>query len=264
MTKSFVSADSLALCLALVALSILTGCSPRASHRPVAASDSTVMIPNQAYFARLQPYLDSGYTVRMRPKGYSMLPTINDRTDMVRLARKDSLRLWDVVLAEIEPGHYVLHRVMRIDGDTLILKGDHNRTFEWARRNQVRATLTALEHHASGIRPSAVEVDFGEDVTFEQNRQVLIDSMAGVRFVVDRQERLVDMGRSIRLNESAEVIWQRVEQGPFTLRHLVDALREEYEVDVPTATADCRSMLAAWLQLDLVRPVAREPQVILP
>ena len=60
--------------------------------------------------------LDEGHTVRFRVRGISMRPFLEDRRDIVTLA----------ILAEVAPKHYVLHRVVRLQGDQITLQGDGN------------------------------------------------------------------------------------------------------------------------------------------
>lgn len=60
-------------------------------------------------------------------KGYSMRPFLEHMRDKVQLAYPSRpLVVGDAVLAEITPGHYVLHRIIEIKGDEITLMGDGN------------------------------------------------------------------------------------------------------------------------------------------
>ena len=58
--------------------------------------------------------------------GYSMYPLIREREDVLRIVKTDNYKKGDIVLYKSELDHYVLHRILKIKGDTVILAGDHN------------------------------------------------------------------------------------------------------------------------------------------
>ena len=58
--------------------------------------------------------------------GYSMYPLIREREDVLRIVKTNSYKKGDIVLYKSELDHYVLHRILKIKGDTVILAGDHN------------------------------------------------------------------------------------------------------------------------------------------
>lgn len=86
-------------------------------QRKVIAND--VLIPE---IARL---VKKGEKVKFVPKGTSMLPFIRGGKDSVVLQWADSFREGDIVLAKIG-AIFVLHRIVGIDGDSVILMGDGN------------------------------------------------------------------------------------------------------------------------------------------
>lgn len=81
---------------------------------------NAVLIPEMARFIR------EGREVTFTPGGVSMRPFIEGGRDSVRLVQPNTLRVGDIVLAEVDTQHYVLHRLIRIDGDALTLMGDGN------------------------------------------------------------------------------------------------------------------------------------------
>lgn len=59
-------------------------------------------------------------------KGYSMRPFLECDRDQVKLVYRTDVSVGEAILAQIEPGHYVLHRVIEREGDKLTLQGDGN------------------------------------------------------------------------------------------------------------------------------------------
>ena len=73
-----------------------------------------VQLANAEFLPHVCQLAAEGHTVAIRAKGNSMRPFLESGRDVAMLVRADSYRVGDVVLAEIEPGHYVLHRIDRI------------------------------------------------------------------------------------------------------------------------------------------------------
>lgn len=70
--------------------------------------------------------LSDGHIVTISTKGSSMMPFIVGERDSVDLVRRDKYEVGEIVLAQIAKGHWVLHRLVAIDGDDVTLKGDGN------------------------------------------------------------------------------------------------------------------------------------------
>lgn len=72
--------------------------------------------------------VNDGVSVTFPVKGRSMIPFIIGGRDSVVLQKPENLEPGLVVLAEISPGHYVLHRIIDIDEDNgrITLMGDGN------------------------------------------------------------------------------------------------------------------------------------------
>lgn len=85
-----------------------------------------VTIPNAIMLAEVNNLLQEGHNVVIMTKGNSMLPFIRGEKDSVELRRNVSPAVGDIALAQIAPGHYVLHRIIVIEGDRVTLKGDGN------------------------------------------------------------------------------------------------------------------------------------------
>lgn len=85
-------------------------------------------IPNHLLIAEIRRALESGHTATFRVRGWSMRLFLEHERDVVKVERvaPQDVCVRDVVLAEIAPQRYVLHRVVRRVGDQLTLRGDGN------------------------------------------------------------------------------------------------------------------------------------------
>lgn len=70
--------------------------------------------------------LKQGHTITLNLKGYSMRPFLEDGRDKAILKWPDTINIGDVVLAEITPTKYVIHRVISINNNIITLRGDGN------------------------------------------------------------------------------------------------------------------------------------------
>ena len=70
--------------------------------------------------------VENGERVTLPVNGHSMLPFIVGWRDCVILQKPAHLRVGDVVVAWVEGCRYVLHRIIRIDGERVTLMGDGN------------------------------------------------------------------------------------------------------------------------------------------
>lgn len=100
-------------------------------------------IPNHILLGLARDMIREGHTATIAVKGYSMRPFLEHCRDRVVLAQPSRLQVGDAVLAEIAPGHYVLHRIIRLQGDEVELMGDGNvRGTEHCRRSDVAGIVT--------------------------------------------------------------------------------------------------------------------------
>ena len=83
-------------------------------------------LPNDAWLGEVSQMLREGKPYAIYVKGYSMRPFIEHTRDRVFLEKRDTYDVGDAVLAQIAPGHYVLHRIIEKQGDHLKLQGDGN------------------------------------------------------------------------------------------------------------------------------------------
>ena len=70
--------------------------------------------------------VNEGLRVTFPVKGYSMLPFIIGSKESVDLVKPEHLEVGHVVLAWVEGCRYVVHRIIRIEGEQVTLMGDGN------------------------------------------------------------------------------------------------------------------------------------------
>ncbi len=70
--------------------------------------------------------VEDGVCVTLPVKGSSMMPFILGGRDSVVLGKPAQLKPSDIVLAWVDGSRYVLHRLIRIDGNRVTLMGDGN------------------------------------------------------------------------------------------------------------------------------------------
>ena len=83
-----------------------------------------------------------GVNVTLPVKGRSMLPFIIGGKESVILHRPGLIDVGDVVLAWVDGCRYVVHRIIRIDGDNVTLMGDGNLTTEHCALDDIKAIAT--------------------------------------------------------------------------------------------------------------------------
>ena len=83
-----------------------------------------------------------GVNVTLPVKGLSMLPFIIGGKESVILHAPGLTAVGDVVLAGVDGCRYVVHRIIRIDGDHITLMGDGNLTTEHCALGDIKACVT--------------------------------------------------------------------------------------------------------------------------
>lgn len=106
--------------------------------------ESVMYLPNDVFLplvlGELQQYPDKTATINLR--GRSMRPFLEDGRDkaILQLVKSSEYSKGDAVLAEIHPGHYVLHRIDSIAADgSVTLMGDGNLGYEHCLKEDIRA-----------------------------------------------------------------------------------------------------------------------------
>lgn len=94
-------------------------------------------IENSKFIPEVIKLLNEGHKVTLQLRGFSMRPFLEDNRDKALLAKAKDIQVGDAVLAETAPKHYVLHRIIKIQGETVTLRGDGNLGTEVCRVNDV-------------------------------------------------------------------------------------------------------------------------------
>lgn len=92
---------------------------------------------NEILIPEIISIIESGHTVTLGLRGFSMRPFLEDRRDKALLRKPEAIAVGDVVLAETAPKRYVLHRITGIDGDNITLRGDGNIGVEHCKRKDI-------------------------------------------------------------------------------------------------------------------------------
>ncbi len=96
-----------------------------------------IQFENAVFLPEIVKMLNEGHTVTLTLKGYSMRPFLEDGRDKALFIKPSAITVGDPVLAEIAPQHYVLHRIIHIDGEKVTLLGDGNLSIEHCLKSNV-------------------------------------------------------------------------------------------------------------------------------
>ncbi len=116
---------------------------------PQSDKPRAVTLDNDELFPFLLSLLAQGHTATLRLTGHSMRPFLEDGRDSAVLRQATDVIVGEPVLAELTPGHFVLHRVVAVAGDRVTLLGDGNLTEEHCRRSAVRAQVVGFYRKGS-------------------------------------------------------------------------------------------------------------------
>ena len=113
-----------------------------------------MQLPNEIFIPEIARLVSDGKQVQFTPTGVSMRPFIEGGVDNVTLVKPADLQVGDIVLAEIQQQHYVLHRIYAIEGDAVTLMGDGNLIgTEHCTRAQVLAKVVAIHSPKGRNKP---------------------------------------------------------------------------------------------------------------
>lgn len=99
----------------------------------------TIQMPNDVLLPFVIEQLKAGHTATLPLRGRSMRPFLEDGRDKALLRIESIPQVGDAVLAEISKGCYVLHRIVKIEGEQVTLRGDGNLNEEHCSLNDIRA-----------------------------------------------------------------------------------------------------------------------------
>jgi hypothetical protein len=100
---------------------------------------NVVKMENAVLLPEVIRLVDEGHTVTLPLRGFSMRPFLEDGRDKALLRQIAHPEVNQPVLAEIDKGHYVLHRIVKIDGNHVTLRGDGNIGVEHCELQDIKA-----------------------------------------------------------------------------------------------------------------------------
>lgn len=103
-----------------------------------------VQFANAVLLPEIVKMIEEGHTVTLRLRGFSMRPFLEDNRDKALLTKPTNVKTGDPVLAEIALGHFVLHRIVAIDGQKVTLRGDGNLSDEHCQLSDIRASVVGF------------------------------------------------------------------------------------------------------------------------
>lgn len=240
--------DSMRLRVILTALVLIgvLGC------RRQTATEDRLSVPNQQFFSLVKPYLMEGFMLKMVPKGTSMLPTIYDNTDVVTIKAPQQVKLGDIVLAELDKGHYVMHRIVEINKEQVTLKGDHNTSTEQTTRSRIVALVVDIQRNAANAPGRYPALAITDTTLYKINTRFRFDNYDGNTVIVDTVDSVVNMQRMARFNETASLLLEKVSNSSFSVHTMADILVGEYDITKERAVKDCAQLLESWAQLGVL------------
>lgn len=112
------------------------------------------VIPNEILFSEIRKIIASGKEAVFRVKGRSMFPFLKGDHDCVRLGPPVNIQVGNILLFETVPGHFILHRLIAIEGETFVFMGDGNCCGrEICRRSHIIGKVSMI------IRENGTEID---------------------------------------------------------------------------------------------------------
>ena len=103
-----------------------------------------IQMRNAELIPEIIQLLNEGHTITLKLKGYSMRPFLESNRDKALITKAINITKGEAVLAEISEGFYVLHRVIKIQGDDVTLRGDGNLTNEYCKRCDVKGFVVGF------------------------------------------------------------------------------------------------------------------------
>ena len=114
---------------------------------------NTMTLPNRLFFEDACKRIRSGRSVRIPVAGRSMEPFLKEGKDSIVLSALPTryrFRKGDLLLFEYG-GQFIVHRLHRINSQTLYMKGDHQNHWEIIHPEDVRAWVSCVQF-ANGRR----------------------------------------------------------------------------------------------------------------
>ena len=87
-----------------------------------------IVLPNQEFFQCVEQMLQQGKEVEIAVKGQSMRPFLKhgEKVIVAPLTHHTLLKRGMIILARTADGTVMMHRIFRISGEQIVMKGDGN------------------------------------------------------------------------------------------------------------------------------------------
>ena len=85
--------------------------------------------------------INENSTIRIYPRGKSMMPMIKEGVDSVVLSKADDFKKYDIVFFKSDDSFYSLHRIIKITKDKIYVCGDNQSKKEIIDRKQIIAKV---------------------------------------------------------------------------------------------------------------------------
>lgn len=102
---------------------------------------SEIRINNSILIPEIIKLINEGHTVTLTLKGFSMRPFLEDGRDKALLVQVKNPKVGDPVLAKTSFSTYVLHRIIKIEGNNVTLRGDGNLSDESCKYQDICASV---------------------------------------------------------------------------------------------------------------------------
>lgn len=86
----------------------------------------TITVENDIFLPQVVALIHEGHRATIMARGNSMRPFIEDGRDKLVFGMPDNLVAGDVILAEVTTGHFICHRIERLEGGMVTMRGDGN------------------------------------------------------------------------------------------------------------------------------------------
>ena len=87
-----------------------------------------VLVENNIFLPQVVQLIQEGHKATIIARGNSMRPFIEDGRDKLVFGEVDGLAVGDVILAEVTEGHFVCHRIEKMENGVVTMRGDGNVT----------------------------------------------------------------------------------------------------------------------------------------
>ena len=81
----------------------------------------------------------------------------------------------------------------------------------------------------------------------------VLREVCGQKVIVAEGLGAVDFGKLLSLNDTAAFLWQKAQEGDFTVESLAEALCQQFDIDQATAITDVTEITDKWQQLGLIQ-----------